>query len=218
MRRESLIKSFKTRAKNLKAKARELRAQAKGDMSRVGDRLRREAKEASAKAKSFEEKAKTIRREIRAEKAGITPGEQAILDRLQTQNARVARARRIDERRIPVFSTTYVDTVKELVIRGRGGSTLNTKTAVAIAEWIADVEVEYGANILAYVFEKAVEEHPYIFDSYIYQSDQTGRQASETLQVLNAYARDYIENYTEITIDENELEVDDDFGASEINY
>lgn len=221
-RRKSIAKGLETRAKNLRAEAKALRERAIGDMSLAGDRLRRQAKELTEQAKKRTEKAKDIKREIRAEKNKITVGEQRILDQQQTLRARQtreanARARREAEQ-IPNFDTAYIDTVKELCLHGRGGAILNTPVALAIRHTIDRMINTYGEQLTAFVCEKALNSHHYIFDSYIYQSDQGGVLTNETLMVLQDYAQRYIEDYQGETFDETELGLDEDDGTGEIYY
>ncbi|HEY8542404.1 MAG TPA: hypothetical protein VIL29_08470 [Pseudothermotoga sp.] len=221
-RRKSIAKGLDTKAKNQIAQARALREQAKGDYTLTGDKLRRQAKKLSEQAKRKKAKAKELRREIRAEKNKITVGEQRILDQQRTQKARETRLRNIDARRkagqIPNFDTAFIDTVRELATRGRGSSVLNTSVAIAIRAWLNRTIATHGENLVAYVCEKALGNNPYIFDSYIYQSDQSGFLSNETLFILNEYANQYIEDYKSETYDETELGIDEDDGTGEIYY
>lgn len=221
-RRKSTAKGLVTRAKNQRAQAKALREQARGDYSIQGDKLRRQAKELTEQAKRKETKAKELRRAIRADKNKITVGEQRILDQQKTQRAKEtrqanARARREAEQ-TPNFNTAFIDTVRELATRGRGSSILTTPVAIAIRAWLDRTIASHGENLVAYVCEKALENNPYIFDSYIYQSDQSGFLSNETLFILNEYAGQYIEEYERETYDETELDIDEDDGTGEMYF
>ena len=141
--------------------------------------------------------------------------------RQQTERAREVRQANIQARqeaqRIPDFDTAFIDTVRELATRGRGSSILNTPVALAIIGWLDSNIARYGRNMVAFVCAKALADHPYIFDSYIYQSDQSGYCTSETLFVLRQYATEYIEAYNPEVFDEVELGLEEDDGTGRQN-
>lgn len=215
MDKKSLSKSYKTRATTQRAQAKTMRQLAKGLNTSEAKKYRAKAHRLSELATNNLAKAKKIDAQLRdiafrASRNKITVGEQEILDNLEQATTQpVIEA-------TPSFNEVYVDTVRELIRSGRGMNVLNTPVAHAIDNWLDETIAEYGIDAVAYVCQKALDDNPYIFDQYIYDSDQSGMLTNDTLFILNSYADEYIENYSSKTFDENDLQIDDTIGTEGI--
>lgn len=215
MNKQSQIKSLRTRASRQRNEAKALRSIAKGLGTEEAKLQRNKAHRLSELADKNSQKAKALQAELndlafRAKQNKITVGEQEILDNLSRQPEAPT------ETPLGSFTEIYIDTVRELISEGRGQSVLRTPVAQAIDNWLDGAISEYGNELVAYVCQKAMDENPYIFEQYIYDSDQSGMLTNDTLFILNAYADEYIEAYQSQTFDEVELGIDDTIGTEGI--
>ena len=110
------------------------------------------------------------------------------------------------------YNTVYIETVRSKLL-DRNGQLLKTPVAQAIDAWIDYTTDKFGIAPVVYACEKALEDNPYLWEEYIYDSDQNGFLTNDTLSILNAYAETYIENYKRINFDSGEFDdtVGDEF-------
>lgn len=209
-------------------KAKTLTESVKGQRSKVAKKTRAKAAHLKELSKKHRQEASEIKRTLETMRRASQA--QARAERRAERAVANARTRQVDDRQrvyVPSigntgqFDTIYIDTVLEIATYGQGNyrrkTPLQTPVAKALRAWIGETRTEYGDALTAYVCKKALSQNPYIFTTYIYDSDQTGALTNDTLFILDSYAREYIENYqSPIDLRQVEAEADDTVGTEGI--
>ena len=199
------ISALKTRAKKQRAQAKALLAQSKGKRTPPATEARAKAKHLKELARGNETKAQEATKAAQEFKlnAKIAREEYETFKKFETEKQKVTKATLEQKKtqtpqpqaRYITFDQATIDTVLELVTNGRGRGALNTPVAIAIRDWVDENRARYGDTLVAYVCMQALQDNPYIFEEYIYDSDQTGYYATSALITLDAYAQEYLDNY-----------------------
>lgn len=208
------ISAFKTRAKNQRAQAKALLEQAKGKRSKAATENRAKAKHLKQLARGNEAKAKQAIKmkeafkEITPESAHYIREQYEVFKKFESdkqKETKEALQQKKDQQKKTqapqpqakqlTLDQATIDTVLELVTNGRGRGALSTPVAIAISDWVDENRAKYGDILVAHVCMKALQDNPYIFEEYIYDSDQTGYYATSALITLDAYAQEYLDNY-----------------------
>lgn len=222
-KRRALEKSLRTRAKRQKEQAVAIKSSDKA-----------KAKHLRELSKKNLAKAKDINLALRAEKKGISKGEQKILDQLRATKAQETKKAKRTQYNvsdyIPVgdngandaYWQAYIDTCMEYATHGKSTKgyklkILKTPVATNLRSWLSKTPSMYGVSVVGQACQLALENDLYIWDEWIYASDQDGSLSQQTLLILEEYVTRVDPEHERTNYDEEELGFDEDTGFNYVD-
>lgn len=172
----SKIKSWKTRADTQRTKAQDIFRSYRGQKTKEAIEARKQARHLLELAKRNINKAN----QMKADKIS------------ELERAWIA----IEEEDLDL-DISVIDTVEAKLLNRWGTGYIKTPVAEAIMDWIESERAAHGDKAVATVLKKAKEKKPYIFDRYIYDSDQDGTETEDARSLLEDCANEYIEGRRE---------------------